>query len=93
MFEKTIASLSKDSEAVGVVDHKPGSMAPLDLDQRGKIGAITVHAVKAFNYNKNTLITMPVLRKQRVNCAKIIMRASPAISSRKRSAEDNAIMG
>ena len=56
MLEDPLAARTKHPKAMGVVDHQPGLVTVLDLDQRWQIGDVAVHAVESLGDDQNTVI-------------------------------------
>ena len=46
MLENSGAAVAEHAEAMRLVDHEPGGMSALDLDEPGQIRKIAVHAVQ-----------------------------------------------
>ena len=57
MLGDAAAARTENAERMGLVDHQPGAMAFLDVDELRQIGKIAVHAVMAFDDDQHALET------------------------------------
>ncbi len=92
-LENALSTGAQHPEAMGVVDHQPRLTAILDLDQRGQVADVAVHAVKALGDDQNPVVLAPDGCKRPIERLHVVMGEGASLASGHDGAHDDAVMG
>src|SRR4051812_3828609 len=92
MLENTGAGLAQHAEAMRLIDHEPGRMPPLDLDEALQIREIAIHAVEAFVDDQHAFVAMAHRGEKVVERIEIVVWEEAPLGVRQLAAHDDTIM-
>ncbi len=93
MLENARAGLTQNAKPVRFVDHEPGGMAPLDLDQPREIREVAVHAVEAFDGDQHALVAAARRDEELSSASRSLCGKNAPLGPRQRRSHDDAVMG
>lgn len=83
MLENPRARIAEDGQTVRLVDHEPGSVTSLNLNEPRQIGEVAIHAVEAFHGDQDALVAVARRGEESSNSSRSLC------GNKRRSARDS----
>ena len=92
MLGKAATARAEDAERVRLIDHQPGAVALLQLDELRQVGDVAVHGIEAFDDDQRVAARAPVRAQQPLEVIEIVVPEGERLGVRKLDAGEQAVV-
>jgi len=92
MLEQTAPGLAQHAERMRLVDHQPGAVSPLDLDQPLKVRAIAIHGEQPLGHDQAMAELATLRTEDLLQRIEIIVREIAPVRARQLGADNDAVV-
>ena len=93
MLGRAPARGPEHAQRMGLVDHQPGAVLLLQLDEPRQVGDVAVHRIQALDDDERALVEMAMLLKQLLERLQIVVAEGQRRGARQLGADQHAVVG